>query len=74
MTLMWEVRAADGRDDDLVAWALEHASPDAQVYRAADGRVVVIDETETGLPDVPTELISRPPHSWRFTPVLRPNR
>jgi hypothetical protein len=71
---MWEVRAADGRDDELIAWALAHAAPGADVYRSADGRVVVIDDTDAGLPDVPPELICRPAHAWRFTPVQRPTR
>ena len=73
MTLMWEVRAADGRLDDLVAYVSAHADPSAQVLRSdgADLRVVVIDPTERGLPDVPAELVARPPHEWRFEPVSR---
>ena len=71
MTVMWEVRAADGRAEDLTSWALAHAAPEAKVYRSADGRVVVIDETDAGLPDPPPDLVSRPPHTWRFTPVQR---
>jgi hypothetical protein len=73
VTLMWEARAADGRVDDLVAYASAHADPAAQVYRS-DGpepRVVVIDPTERGLPDVPPDLVARPPHEWRFDAVLR---
>jgi hypothetical protein len=68
---MWEVRAADGRADDLVAHVVAHADPAADVYRSADGRVVVIDPTGTGLADVPAELIARPPHVWPFEPVTR---
>ncbi|WAX58812.1 hypothetical protein M6B22_08610 [Jatrophihabitans cynanchi] len=70
-TLMWEVRAADGRCDELVAYVRAHADPGAQVYRSADGepRVVVIDPTGSGVPDVPEELIARPAHQWRFVPV-----
>jgi hypothetical protein len=73
MTLMWEVRAADGRLDDLVAYASAQADPSAQIYRSdGDGpRVVVIDPTERGLPDVPAELIARPPHAWTFQAVVR---
>ncbi|HZC71876.1 MAG TPA: hypothetical protein VE442_14385 [Jatrophihabitans sp.] len=70
-TLMWEARAAPGRDAELLAWALEHADPAADVYRGADGRVVVIDETGRGLPDAPAELLARPPHVWPFERVPR---
>jgi len=69
---MWEVRAADGRCDELVAYVRAHAGPGVQVYRSAEGepRVVVIDPTGSGVPDVPGELIARPAHEWRFDPVL----
>jgi hypothetical protein len=70
---MWEVRAAAGRLDELVAFVDAHADASAQVYRAdgADPRVVVIDPTEQGVPDVPAGLTARPPHQWRFTAVAR---
>ena len=69
--LMWEVRATPGRLDELVAHVLRHADPSAQVYRAdgGDPRVVVIDPTGAGVPDVPAELIARPPHEWTFERV-----
>ena len=70
-TLMWEAKAAGGRGDDLLTWALQHAAPDAQVYRSADDRVVVIDPTDTDLPDPPADLLARAPHAWRFTQVPR---
>jgi hypothetical protein len=70
-TLMWEAKAAPGRAEELLAWTLRHADPDAQVYRSADDRVVVIDPGDTALPDPPADLIARPPHAWRFTPVPR---
>ena len=70
-TLMWEAKAADGRVDELLAWVLENAASDANVYRSADGRVVVIDAAGTDLPEPPTELLARPPHAWHFTPVPR---
>jgi hypothetical protein len=70
-TLMWEAKAADGRTDDLVAWALGHAEPSADLYRSADGRVVVIDPSGLGLPDAPAQLLARPPHVWSFEPVPR---
>ena len=67
---MWEVVAAAGRTDDLVAWAIDNSQPSAQVYRSAD-RVVVIDPAGHGLSDPPEELVARPPHSWEFEPVER---
>ena len=70
-TVMWEVRAAPGQLDELLAWVLAHAVPEADVYRSADQRVVVIDRTGTGLPDVPPQLVDRPPHAWPFEPVAR---
>jgi hypothetical protein len=72
-TLMWEVRAADGRLDELVAYADQHADPSALIFRAGepDPRVVVIDPSGRGLPDVPGELVARPPHAWPFEPVAR---
>jgi hypothetical protein len=73
VTLMWEVRAADGRLADLVAYVSAHADPAAEVFRSdgTDPRVVVIDPTGRGLPDVPADLIARPPHAWHFEPVAR---
>jgi hypothetical protein len=73
MTLMWEVRAAPGRVDDLVAYVLQHAHRSAQVFRAdgPDPRVVVIDPTGEGVPDVPAELVARAPHEWQFEAVRR---
>jgi hypothetical protein len=70
-TLMWEAEAADGRADDLVAWALAHADAAADVYRGADGRVVVIDRSGQAMPEPPPELLARPPHAWPFEPVSR---
>jgi hypothetical protein len=69
--LMWEVRAATGRLDELVAHVSAHADPAAAVYRSADERVVVIDPSGHGLPDVPAELVARPPHVWPFEQVAR---
>jgi len=72
-TLMWEVQAAGGRLEELVAYVRAHADPAAQVFRsdAAGPRVVVIDPTGRGLPDVPAELVARAPHEWHFEPVPR---
>jgi hypothetical protein len=68
---MWEARAADGRLDELIAYAKAHAAPAAQVYRGADGppRVVVIDPSGLGISGVPPELLARPAHQWPFEPV-----
>jgi hypothetical protein len=71
MTIMWEAKAADGRGSELLAWALDHAPAPARLYRSSDGRVVVIDETDTGLPDAPPDLLARTPHVWRFDRVER---
>ena len=70
---MWEVRAADGREDELLAHVLDNAAPEAQVFRSADTppRLVVIDPTGRGITGVPVELLARPPHEWRFEPVPR---
>lgn len=68
---MWEVKAAPGRVDELLAVVLERADPAAQVYRSRDGRVVVIDPTGHGIGGVDAELIDRPPHSWTFQEVTR---
>ena len=70
--LMWEVRAAEGRLADLVAYAREHADPSAQIYAASEpDRLVVIDPSGRGLPGVPSDLIARPPHEWTFRAVPR---
>jgi hypothetical protein len=73
VTLMWEVRAADGRLAELVDFVSRHADPAAQIYRSggSDPRVVVIDPTDRGLPDVPGELVARPAHAWTFEAVVR---
>lgn len=73
MTLMWEVRAAEDRLSDLVAYVTANTAPAAQIYRSdgPDPRVVVIDPTGRGVPDVPHDLIARPPHEWHFEPVPR---
>lgn len=70
--LMWEVRAAEGRLDDLMAYAKEHAHPSAQIYAASEpDRLVLIDPSGHGLLGVPTELIARPPHEWPFRRIDR---
>jgi hypothetical protein len=73
MTLMWEVRAADGRVDELVHRVDEAADPSALVFRSAgpEPRVVVIDPTGRGVEGIADELVARPPHAWTFEPVAR---
>ena len=70
-TLMWEAKAARGRAAELLAWVLQHAAPDADVYESPDARVVVVDRFGHTLPEPPAELLARPPHAWHFTPVQR---
>lgn len=70
-TVMWEAKAAHDRAVELLEWALRTAPHDADVYRAPDGRVVVVDRTGAGLPDAPADLLARPVHVWRFEPVER---
>jgi len=73
VTLMWEVRAAEGRLGELMAYIAAHAPPAAQIFRSdgPDSRVVVIDPSGRGLPDIPGDLIAREPHEWRFEAVQR---
>lgn len=68
---MWEVRAADGRAVELLAWVLDQAPADSQVYRSAD-RVVVIDPSgaiRDRLAEPPDGLLARPAQAWDFEPV-----
>lgn len=71
---MWEIRAAGGRLDELIEWALGRIDGSARVYRsnAGEPRMVVIDATGQvagQLADPPAELIDRPGHAWEFSPV-----
>jgi len=68
---MWEAKAHPERAAELLAWALAAAPAGARVYRSADARVVVIDESGTGLPEAPPGLLARPPHVWPFERVDR---
>lgn len=73
-TVMWEIRAAEGRLDELLDWALGRLDPTARVYRSNGGeaRMVVIDGTGQAagqLADPPAELIVRAGQSWEFSPV-----
>ena len=71
---MWEVPAADGQLEDLLAWVRSRVDRTAQVYRSSSGpaRVVVIDPTgsaATTLNQAPAHLVTRPPHVWDFDAV-----
>lgn len=66
--LMWEAKAPADRTAALLAWVLEQAPADAQVYRSED-RVVVIVETTEAFADPPAELVGRPAYAWRFDRV-----
>jgi hypothetical protein len=80
-TLMWEVRAAPGRLAELLAWVEQQLAGrpadggSADLYTAADDRIVVIlragPEAGSGpvprLPEPPAELLSRAVHQWPFT-------
>jgi hypothetical protein len=71
---MWEVRAADGQLEQLLAWALPRLADSAQVYRSAAGepRVVVLDptgEVTDRLAGIPDGLVARPAHAWQFEAV-----
>jgi hypothetical protein len=73
---MWEARAAEGRTDDLAAWALAHLpdGAEATVYRSVgEDRVVVVATWHAGeprdLPEPPGDLVARPPHAWDFVAV-----
>jgi hypothetical protein len=75
-TLMWEVRAAPGRRDELVAWVHDITMPEiltlpgplsADVYAGEDHVVVIVNSTvQPTLPAPPPALIARPPEQWPF--------
>jgi hypothetical protein len=71
--VMWEARAAEGRTQDLLAWALAQAGPGAQVYISADRVVVIypvtISAASPGLSEPPSELLARPAYQWEFERV-----
>ncbi|MDT0308540.1 hypothetical protein RM780_16465 [Streptomyces sp. DSM 44917] len=79
VALMWEARAREGRGAELLAWArgraLEPAPERRETFTAAGERVLVITwwpegaEAPPELPEPPGELLQRPVHRWRFTPV-----
>ena len=80
VALMWEARAADGRGEELLAWARAQELPARplrrETFRAAQDRVLVITwwdaPYDADLPELPEpagELASRAVHRWRFESV-----
>lgn len=77
-TIMWEAVAAEGRVTELTEWAVAHALPEltaadpageVQIYRSADGRVVIIAIGSVRTPyiaPVPPQLCRHKPHQWVF--------
>ena len=71
MTTMWEVRALEGKLDELQAWVLAHADEHSQIYRS-DDRLVVIDPSGRAgarLAGLPVGLAARPAQAWDFEVV-----
>lgn len=66
---MWEVRAAPGRLDDLIAY-VRGVLPTATLYRGtAEERLVAIFPADVAMPGPPAELVARAPHAWTFEQV-----
>lgn len=77
---MWEARAAEGRGEELLAWAREQGLPEQplrrETFRAPEDRVLVItwwdapyDAELPELPEPSGELVTRAVHRWRFGSV-----
>jgi hypothetical protein len=77
VTLMWEARAAEGRGEDLLAWARRQELPlrplRRETFRAPQDRVLVVTwwdaPYDAQLPELPEPdggLVTRPVHRWRF--------
>ncbi|WP_409236887.1 hypothetical protein [Streptomyces sp. PA5.6] len=80
VALMWEARAAEGRGDELLAWAraqkLDGTPTRRETFRAPQDRVLVItwwdaayDAELPELPEPSGELVTRAVHRWRFESV-----
>ena len=77
VTLMWEARAAEGRGEELLAWARRQELPlrplRRETFRAPQDRVLVVTWWDAAhdaqLPELPEPdggLAARPVHRWRF--------
>jgi hypothetical protein len=77
VALMWEARAAEGRGEELLAWARGQvlaAQPlRREFFRAPQDRVLVITWWDAAygdeLPEPEGELVTRTVHRWRFEAV-----
>lgn len=80
VALMWEARAAEGRGEELLAWAraqpLDGAPVRRESFRAPQDRVLVLtwwdapyDAALPELPEPAPELVTRAVHRWRFESV-----
>jgi hypothetical protein len=80
VALMWEARAAEGRGEELLAWARRQDLPvrplRRETLRAPQDRVLVITWWDAAydaeLPELPEpggELVARAVHRWRFESV-----
>jgi hypothetical protein len=65
-TLMWEVRAAPGRREELLRWVEDTVHRDAEIYLGGEERIVVIARGVEKLPDPPEKLLARTVHEWPF--------
>jgi hypothetical protein len=80
---MWEVRAQQRTFTELLTWVCDVAIPGievnplhikSEVFSSPDFRLVVISRWRSNpesFKEPPAHLITRPPHSWDFTPVDR---
>ncbi|MFF0010600.1 hypothetical protein [Streptomyces sp. NPDC005374] len=77
VALMWEARAAEGRGEELLAWARRQDLPvrplRRETFRAPQDRVLVLtwwdaayDAELPELPEPDGELVARAVHRWRF--------
>lgn len=77
VALMWEARAAEGRGEELLAWARRQDLPvrplRRETLRAPQDRVLVLtwwdapyDAELPELPEPDGELVARAVHRWRF--------
>ncbi|MEU0422678.1 hypothetical protein ABZ235_03535 [Streptomyces canus] len=77
VTLMWEARAAEGRGEELLAWARRQELPlrplRRETFRAPQDRVLVVTWWDAAhdaqLPELPEPdggLAARSVHRWRF--------